>query len=125
MIKGIGTDIIEVKRIEDKLTRSETFKTHVFSENEIAYCERQKKPYIHFAARWAVKEAYLKAYGLKFIGNHRLHEIETVHNEDGKPSVRLNGLSADMHKEKDLGSIHLSISHTETYAVAYVVIETA
>jgi len=123
MIQGIGTDIVEVKRIEDKLIRNESFKTHVFSENEIAYCAKQKNPFIHFAARWAVKEAYLKAFGLKFIGNHRLHEIETVHNEDGKPFIKLLGLSETMHAEKKLGSIHVSISHTDTHAVAYVIIE--
>jgi holo-[acyl-carrier protein] synthase len=123
MIQGIGTDIVEVKRIGDKLLRNEAFKSHVFSEAEILYCEKQKLPHVHFAARWAVKEAYLKAYGLRFIGNHRLHEIETVHNEDGKPSVQLNGQSAEMHKTKNLGQIHLSISHTEKYAVAYVIIE--
>ena len=109
MIQGIGTDIIEVSRIADKLARNEYFKTHVFSENEIEYCEKQHKPNVHFAARWAVKEAYLKAFGLKFIGNHRLYEIETVHNEDGKPSVKLNGLSLTQHNEKKLGNIHLSI----------------
>lgn len=123
MIQGIGTDIIEVSRIADKLARNEYFKTHVFSENEIEYCEKQHKPNVHFAARWAVKEAYLKAFGLKFIGNHRLYEIETVHNEDGKPSVKLNGLSLTQHNEKKLGNIHLSISHTETHAVAYIIIE--
>lgn len=123
MIQGIGTDIVEVKRIQDKLTSNESFKTHVFSEKEIAYCEKQKNPFIHFAARWAVKEAYLKAFGLKFIGNHRLHEIETIHNVDGKPSIELSGLSIEKHSEKNLGQIHVSISHTETHAVAYVIIE--
>ena len=123
MIQGIGTDIVEIKRIADKLTRNKTFKEHVFSPQEIAYCEKQKFPFMHFAARWAVKEAYLKAYGLKFIGNHRLHEIETVHNEDGKPAVVLTGLAAQQHEQKQLGRIHLSISHTDVYAVAYLIIE--
>ncbi len=124
MIQGIGTDIVEVKRIAEKLTKNESFKKHVFSEDEIVYCEKQKFPFVHFAARWAVKEAYLKAYGLKFIGNHRLHEIETIHNEDGKPFIVLNGLSLQNHTEKHLGDIHLSISHTHEHAVAYVLIET-
>lgn len=123
MIQGIGTDIIEVKRIENKIKRNVDFKNHVYSENEIQYCEKQKNPFIHFAARWAVKEAYLKAYSLKFIGNHRLHEIETFHNEDGKPFVKLNGLALQNHQEKKLGNIHVSISHTDQYAVAYLIIE--
>jgi holo-[acyl-carrier protein] synthase len=123
MIASIGTDIVEVCRIEDKIARSDFFKAHVFSENEIAYCEKQKKPFIHFAARWAVKEAYLKAYGVKFIGNHRLPEIETIHNEDGKPFLKLNGKALEDFKEKKFTNIHLSISHTDSLAIAYVIIE--
>ena len=123
MIDSIGTDIVEVCRIEDKIARSDFFKAHVFSENEIAYCEKQKKPFIHFAARWAVKEAYLKAYGVKFIGNHRLPEIETIHNEDGKPFLKLNGKALEDFKEKKYTNIHLSISHTDSLAIAYVIIE--
>ena len=123
MIASIGTDIVEVCRIEEKIARSDFFKAHVFSENEIAYCEKQKKPFIHFAARWAVKEAYLKAYGVKFIGNHRLPEIETIHNEDGKPFLKLNGKALEDFKEKKFTNIHLSISHTDSLAIAYVIIE--
>lgn len=123
MIASIGTDIVEVCRIEEKIARSDFFKAHVFSENEIAYCEKQKKPFIHYAARWAVKEAYLKAYGVKFIGNHRLPEIETIHNEDGKPFLKLNGKALEDFKEKKYTNIHLSISHTDSLAIAYVIIE--
>ena len=123
MIASIGSDIVEVCRIEEKIARSDFFKAHVFSENEIAYCEKQKKPFIHFAARWAVKEAYLKAYGVKFIGNHRLPEIETIHNEDGKPFLKLNGKALEDFKEKKYTNIHLSISHTDSLAIAYVIIE--
>lgn len=124
MIAGIGTDIVEVARIETKVTSNQYFKEHVFSTNEIAYCDQQKKPSIHYAARWAVKEAYLKAYGVKFIGNHRLSEIEVVNDEHGKPSVKLNGKSNDDFAAKLFGSIHVSISHTDTHAIAYVIIET-
>ncbi|MBL7766495.1 MAG: holo-ACP synthase [Chitinophagaceae bacterium] len=123
MIAGIGTDIVEIARIAEKLQRSEYFKTHVFSAEEIGYCEKQKNPAMHFAARWAVKEAYLKAYGLKFIGNHRLPEIETCHNEDGKPFIQLAGKALQEFKEKNFTHIHLSISHTEQHATAYVIIE--
>ena len=124
MIAGIGTDIVEVHRIEAKIATNQYFKEHVFSPEEIAYCDKQKKPGIHYAARWAVKEAYLKAYGLKFIGNHRLHEIETLHNEDGKPHIHLIGKAKEEFMEKKFESIHLSISHTDAHAIAYVIIET-
>jgi holo-[acyl-carrier protein] synthase len=124
MIAGIGTDIVEIARIELKITSNQYFKEHVFSAHEIAYCDKQKKPAIHYAARWAVKEAYLKAYGVKFIGNHRLHEIETVNNEDGKPSIHLLGKALTEFVEKKYESIHVSISHTDSHAIAYVIIET-
>jgi len=123
MIASIGTDIVEVCRIQEKFARSDFFKLHVFSENEIAYCEKQKKPFIHYAARWAVKEAYLKAYGVKFIGNHRLTEIETLHNENGKPFLKLNGKALNEFEDKNYTKIHLSISHTDSHAIAYVIIE--
>ena len=124
MIAGIGTDIVEVHRIEAKIAANQYFKEHVFSAEEIAYCDKQKKPGIHYAARWAVKEAYLKAYGLKFIGNHRLHEIETLHNGDGKPYIHLIGKAKEEFMEKKFDSMHLSISHTDGHAIAYVIIET-
>lgn len=124
MIAGIGTDIVEVHRIENKISTNQYFKEHVYSAAEIVYCDKQKKPAIHYAARWAVKEAYLKAYGVKFIGNHRLHEIETFNNEDGKPFIQLSGKAKTEFIEKNYETIHVSISHTETHAIAFVTIET-
>lgn len=123
MIAGIGTDIVEIHRIEEKITRNAYFKTHVFSSEEITYCEKQKKPAMHFAARWAVKEAFLKAFGVQFIGNHRLPEIETRNDEHGKPSILLHGKANDSFKEKKFTRVHVSISHTDVHAMAYVIIE--
>lgn len=123
MIAGIGTDIVEVDRIATKVSKNEYFKTHVYSPDEIAYCEGQKKPYMHFAARWAVKEAFLKAFGVKFIGNHHLTEIETIRDEDGKPDVKLHGEIRKDFLERRMKNIHVSISHTDTHAIAYIIIE--
>ena len=77
----------------------------------------------HFAARWAVKEAFLKAYGVKFIGNHRLPEIETVKDEHGNPDIKLSGETLKGFKEKGFAFAHVSISHTDSHAMAYVIIE--
>ncbi|MBP6624648.1 MAG: holo-ACP synthase [Chitinophagaceae bacterium] len=125
MIYGIGIDLAEVNRIQEKISRNPDFARHVFSEKEIDYCEKQKKSFEHYAARWAVKEAFLKAFGLKFIGNHRFYEIETVHDEFGKPFIELSGLMKDAFDEKELGRIFVTISHTSTLAAAYVMIEFA
>ena len=65
----------------------------------------------------------MKAYGVKFIGNHRLTEIETLHNENGKPFIKLNGKALNEFEEKKYTKIHLSISHTDSLATAYVIIE--
>lgn len=123
MIQGIGIDIVEIARIEEKIKSNPHFVTHVFSPKEVAYCEGKKKPAMHFAGKWAAKEAYLKAYGLNFIGNHKLHEIEILQEENGNPYIQLLCKSALNHQEKALGKIHLSISHTDIIATAYVIIE--
>ncbi len=123
MIVNIGTDIIEISRMAEKIERNEYFKTHVFSPVEIEYAEKQKYPAKHFAARWAVKEAFLKAFGVRFIGNHRLPEIETVNDEVGKPTIVLHGNTKDEFTEKGYLKAHVSISHTDVHAMAYVIIE--
>ena len=124
MIAGIGTDLVDVKRIAEKLSRNPSFRDHVFSVREIDYCEQQKESAMHYAARWAVKEAYLKAYGVQFIGNHRLPEIETCHRENGQPFIQLYGKALQEFTEKNFVSIHLSITHTHELAMATVIIET-
>lgn len=123
MIQGIGIDIVEIARIEEKIKSNPHFVHHVFSAKEIDYCEGKKKAAMHYAGKWAAKEAYLKAYGLQFIGNHKLHEIEILQAENGNPYIHLQGKSAINHQEKGLGIIHLSISHTDIVATAYVIIE--
>lgn len=123
MIAGIGTDIVEIARIKDKIERNSYFREHVFSEEERTYCDAQRSPFIHFAARWAVKEAYLKAFGVRFIGNHRLPEINTLHEDNGKPYLELLGDAKKEFEEKGFRTVHVSISHTEEYAIAYVIIE--
>jgi holo-[acyl-carrier protein] synthase len=123
MIFGLGTDIAEVARLEQKLSNNPALITHIFSNTEIEYCNNQKNPYISFTARFAAKEAFLKAYGVTFIGNHALPEIAVSNNEHGKPSIILSGKTLATFIEMQLGAIHLSISHTKDYAMATVIIE--
>lgn len=123
MITGIGTDIVEVKRIEEKIQKNESFVSHVFSLGEIEYCSKQKTPSMHYAARWAVKEAFLKAFGVNFIGNHKLTEIEVKNHDNGKPYIELSGRAKDEFANKGFTKIHVSISHTHHHAMAYIIIE--
>jgi holo-[acyl-carrier protein] synthase len=123
MIYGLGTDIAEVQRVADKLTANPALIAHIFSAEEQAYCRLQKHPYVSFAARFAVKEAFLKAFGVQFIGNHALSEISVRNSEHGKPSVVLSGKTKEAFDELALSHIHVSISHTLQYAVASVLLE--
>jgi holo-[acyl-carrier protein] synthase len=123
MIYGLGTDIAEVQRVAEKLQNNPALIQHIFSEEEQVYCNKQKYPYVSFTARFAVKEAFLKAFGVTFIGNHALPEISVHNAENGKPSVVLSGRSLAAFEELNLQTIHVSISHTLQYAVASVIIE--
>ncbi len=122
MIIGIGCDIIEVQRIE-KAVQSESFKQRVFTTAEIAYCEsRGKQQYASFAARFAAKEAVLKALGTGLRGG-ALTEIEVLNDELGCPKLHLHGYHLDLACSKGASSWHLTLSHSKETAMAYVVLE--
>ncbi|MGI9192049.1 MAG: holo-ACP synthase [Chitinophagaceae bacterium] len=123
MIAGIGTDMVDIQRIAQVVARGEHFKLKVFAPDEIAYCDAQRHPAQHYAARWAVKEAYLKAFGVEFITGHDLSLIVTCKDELGKPYLELRGKEKERFDAKQLGAIHVSLSHTDTLAMAYVIIE--
>ncbi len=116
MITGIGTDIVEVKRILKALEHwGNHFLNHVFTTEEIAYCLRHKFPTQHFAGRFAAKEAVIKA--LVDVKNLSWTDIEIINDPTGKPQCTVA-------KKKLKHSIHLSISHTADHAIAFAVIET-
>lgn len=122
MVIGIGTDIVEVQRIS-KSIESNDFKVRVFSASEIAYCEGKVNKAEHYAARFSAKEAFLKAIGTGLRGDIALKEIEVINDELGKPSIKLNGKSSDIHSSKNIQAIHLTLSHVKDLAVAMVVVE--
>ena len=122
MIIGIGCDIIEINRVE-KAVQSESFKKRVFTEAEIAYCEsRGKQQFASFAARFAAKEAVLKAFGTGLRGGE-LVEIEVLNDELGCPQLSLRGYHGELAKSKGVGKIHVTLSHSKDSAMAYVVLE--
>jgi holo-[acyl-carrier protein] synthase len=123
LLKGLGTDIVEVERIASKLKKNKGFKELVFSPAEIAYCESQGKKYEHYAARFAAKEAFLKAIGTGWAGSGtNFNEIEIRNDENGKPQLFLLGKSKDASQNlKDI-TILVSLSHIKTHAIATVVI---
>jgi holo-[acyl-carrier protein] synthase len=126
MILGIGTDVVEVARIEQKVLNREGFRKLVFSENEVAYCEKRKNRFESYAARFAAKEAFLKALGTGLLINHELNEIEVENEASGKPHIKLSPLLHEKVSEVLVSQhfrIHLSLSHTSQLATAFLIIE--
>src|SRR5580698_6931580 len=90
---GLGTDLVEVDRIADKIGKEQGFRELVFSPGEIAYCESRTHKFEHYAARFAAKEAFFKALGTGWINGTAFNEVEIVNNEQGKPEIVLLGLT--------------------------------
>ena len=91
MIYGIGIDIVSVPRIERMLNRwGHLFTKRVFTPTEIAFCESRSNPGQHFALRWAVKEAMLKALGLGLRGGIKWTDIEVVNDPSGRPLLEVH-----------------------------------
>lgn len=124
MILGVGIDIIEVKRVENSIAKEMGFREKVFSAEEIKYCETNPVTrYQHYAARFAAKEAFLKATGKGLQLSHELNQIIVELNPDGKPTIVL---SDPIKKQVSTSSfqVYVSLSHVELTACAVVVIET-
>ena len=113
-----GTDIIEIKRIQEAIDKyEEKFKTEIFTENEVKYCESHKnQKYQHYAARFSAKEAIFKAISDKIDKNYSWRDFEIINNEIGRPKVNLRIAIPEIE------SIDISISHCKEYAVANVVV---
>ena len=124
MIFGAGTDIIEVQRVEEKLVRTESLKTKLFTPTEIAYCESKHRPAMHFAARFAAKEAFLKAMGTGWSGGHKFSEIEVVNNGLGKPELFVHGKVREFCETHGVSAMEVSLTHIKDLASAVVVLET-
>ena len=123
MIFGIGTDIIEVGRVEQKLARTEGLKKKLFTETETAYCESRHRPALHYAARFAAKEAFLKAMGTGWSGGHRFDEIEVVNDPFGKPELFVHGKVKIFCEARGITGMTVSLSHIKDMATAVVVLE--
>lgn len=124
MIFGIGIDLIEVKRVAEKIAKNNGFTELVFSKNEIEYCEALKNKYEHYAARFAAKEAFFKAIGTGWQNGSAFNEIEISKNKDGKPGIKFLGKTAKTMAEMKKKKIFVSISHIKSMATAVVIIET-
>lgn len=123
MITGIGTDLIEVERVTGKISKEEGFRELVFTPGEIAYCEAKANKFQHYAARFAAKEAFLKAIGTGWISGISFNEIEIINSEDGKPSLKLIGATLKFLEARGIDKIWVSLSHLSNISSAVVIIE--
>ena len=125
-IYGIGTDIVNIKRIEKSLKKNENnFKKRIFSKKEIIYCEGKKNPISFYAKRFAAKEALSKALGTGIRKGINFKDIEILNDNLGKPSISLKGNTANFLKKKIKSkkySIHLSLTDDLPWAQATVII---
>ena len=120
MIIGIGIDLVENERIEAAITK-QAFITRVFTPQEQVYCDSRKAGRVaSYAARFAGKEAVMKALGTGMIKG-TWQEIEILPNELGAPVVTLSGIFADLAAEKNIRELMISLTHTRQYAAAQVV----
>ena len=125
-IFGIGTDIINIKRMEKSIKKNgDNFINKVFSKNEISYCKKKKNPFPFYAKRFAAKEALSKALGTGIRKGIKFKNIEITNDNFGKPSIELKGTTATFLKKKiktKKYSIHLSLSDDIPWAQATVII---
>jgi holo-[acyl-carrier protein] synthase len=120
MITGLGVDIVEIDRMAAALERRPRLRERLFSVDERAYCDKRNRPEIHYALRFAAKEAVLKALGTGFSGM-KFTDVEVVRDGSGRPIPHLSGRAKDVADSLGVVELHLSLSYTHTTAVASAV----
>ena len=124
MIYGIGIDLLEIERMAQAITRTgPRLIDRLYTEAEQAYCRTQHPPYTCYAARFAAKEALLKALGTGLRQHMRWRDIEVCRNALGKPSLRLYGYLQERCVTEGIQHVNLSLSHSATCAIAQVILE--
>ena len=124
MIYGIGVDLIEIERMAQAITRTgQRMIERLYTDVEQAYCGQQYPPYACYAARFAAKEALLKALGTGLRQHMRWRDIEVCRDDLGKPSLRLYGYLRERCLTEGIQHIHLSLAHSATCAIAQVILE--
>jgi len=121
MIFGIGTDIVQIERIQKNLDRyGDRFARRILADSEYADYRRSVHPARFVARRFAAKEAVAKAYGTGFTRGLVFRDIAVGHDDSGKPVLRLAGRAAELRRELGIGSDYVSIADEKEYAVAFV-----
>jgi holo-[acyl-carrier protein] synthase len=124
VIISIGIDIIEVHRVREVMARTPRFIERVYTTSERAYCDsRGVVAAQHYAARFAAKEAALKALQTGWTGGIAWQDIEVAAKESGAPILLFHGRVRELYEASNASAAHLSISHTTEHAIAQVILE--
>ena len=122
MVTGIGIDLIETLRVAEKIAKDSGFREYVFSENEIAYCESKTNQFEHFAARFAAKEAIVKAMGTGFAHGMWIRDAGVVSNAWGKPEIVWSDRGRVMCEKLGIGDGHVTLTDEAGLIVAVAVL---
>jgi holo-[acyl-carrier protein] synthase len=118
MVMGVGTDLVEIERFRLAMSRrGNRFTERLFSDDERRYADRHRDPAPRLAARFAAKEAVMKALGVG-LWKFAFRDVEVVRAASGAPSLALRGRAAELATERGVGSWLLSLSHTDATAIA-------
>lgn len=117
MIKGLGVDIVEIARIKAALLKHDRFEKRIFTQDESKYCQSKPDPALHYAARFAAKEAVSKALGTGKTGM-KWTDIEVKRDSKGKPFINLSGGAAKRAQESGICDVEVSLSFNKNNAVA-------
>lgn len=124
MIYGIGIDFVQVQRIEESLRRwGERFQRKVFTPGEIRYCLTKRNSAPNFAARFAAKEAFVKALGIGIRRGVHWKDVEVERGSLGRPVLKLSGRAAELCRKENIERFFLSLTHDGDYSGAVVVLE--
>ena len=124
MIISIGVDIIEVNRVRETIARTPRFAERVFTDAERAYCEsRGAAAAQHYAARFAAKEAALKALQTGWSGGIAWQDVEVTAKDSGAPIILFHNRARELYEATGANIAHISISHTTQHAIAEVILE--
>jgi holo-[acyl-carrier protein] synthase len=116
----IGVDLIAVSKVQRVFEGKPALLTRVFTTEELAYATRQRRPFVHLAARFAAKEAVFKGVGTGLAAGMTWRDVATVHRTRGAPALRLSGETARLLRARGFRRYALSLSHSEDYALAAV-----
>ena len=124
MITGIGIDVIQNERIRESIERfGDRFLRRIYTAREAEYCGKCANPAIHYAARFAAKEAGMKALGTGWSHGVRWRDIEVVRPKGQRPTIQFHGQAAVFAEKLGTRNVALSITHTREQALAHVILE--